>query len=188
MFKKSVPVRTAESAKFHMAVGYCITAWADLEEQLFKICAKSLGSSDVAAAVVYYRTPTLDGRLKLCDELVRIVLPPKTQKVGGKDHPGVAAWKKLRKRAEDLLRTRSRIAHHPVNQFTISIKNLATGKIEYESSELENYVSKQEQLRGRSAHLRPLLLADIEDHHVAVRRLARSLERFYNDRLPKHAQ
>jgi hypothetical protein len=91
------------NAEFHMYVGLCITAWAKVEEQLFRMCARCLGTSDELAAIVYYRTPNMDTRLKLVDELLRAVLPKRKRKSGGHDHPDVKKWNTLRSNLEDLL-------------------------------------------------------------------------------------
>lgn len=61
--------------EFLMWIGTCITAWAKVEEQLFGICEHCLGARTDRAAIVYYRTPTIDSRVLLVDELVRTVLP-----------------------------------------------------------------------------------------------------------------
>jgi hypothetical protein len=81
-----------EGPEFYMYVGYCITAWAKVEEELFDICVDLLGSKLERAAIVYYRLPSLSVRLGLVDELVASALPQRTKKNGGHDHPDLKAW------------------------------------------------------------------------------------------------
>jgi hypothetical protein len=98
---------------FLMHPGYCISTWAEVEQKLFEICWKALQSPREQAAIVYYRTPTLDARLTLTDELLRHVLPKRERPNGGHDHPDVMAWDALDKEITELLPTRNRLAHHP---------------------------------------------------------------------------
>jgi hypothetical protein len=51
--------------KFYMEIGLTITRWADLEEALFELCKLALGAPEAQAAVVFYRTPSLEGRIRL---------------------------------------------------------------------------------------------------------------------------
>jgi hypothetical protein len=109
------------NAEFHMYVGFCITAWAKVEEQLFRICVECLKTSDEKTAIVYYRTPSLSARLELLDELVRATLPRKLRKSGGHDLPIVKSWKDIYGEAKNLLGTRRRIAN--VRTILCSLRN-----------------------------------------------------------------
>jgi hypothetical protein len=44
--------------EFHMVMGYCIAAWAQVDDQLFRIFRDCVGPYD-QSAVIYYRTPGL---------------------------------------------------------------------------------------------------------------------------------
>ena len=72
--------RARGNATSHKWVGYCITPWADVEEHLFEICGKALACAKERAAIIYYKTPTVDARLSLTDELARSVLPKPKRK------------------------------------------------------------------------------------------------------------
>src|SRR5271163_2220003 len=98
--------------EFHLMVGYCIAAWARIDDELFRIFRACVGPYK-QSAIIYYRTPGLDMRLGLTDELVLSVLPKKDRKSGGHDHPSVKAWKAAKSGFSDLLAIRRRIAHHP---------------------------------------------------------------------------
>jgi hypothetical protein len=58
--------------EFHLMAGQCISQWAFTDSILFLICQRVLGCSTEHAAIVYYRTPTLDARLTLTSDLNRI--------------------------------------------------------------------------------------------------------------------
>ena len=103
----------ARSDELHMWVGYSITAWAEVEDGLFELCWRSLGSTKERAAIVYFKTPGTDSRLTLVDELVKTVLPKQEREDGGHHHTDLKAWIKLRDRIKTQLATRRRIAHHP---------------------------------------------------------------------------
>ena len=90
--------------EFFTWLGKCIIAWAQVEEHLFEICVHSLGGTRHRVAIVYYRTPTLNGRLELTNELARTILPARDPPAGGRDHPDTKKWDELRKQISALLR------------------------------------------------------------------------------------
>lgn len=69
-------------AEFHQQVGMCITAWANVNQQLFNICFDILGSTKDRVSIVFYSSPTIATRLRLVDELVLSVLPKREKKTG----------------------------------------------------------------------------------------------------------
>jgi hypothetical protein len=78
-----MPKTDPERDEFYMWIGHCISAWAKVEERLFKICWHSLRAPKTQAAIVYFRTPSLDARLSLVDELVKSALPKPERRDGG---------------------------------------------------------------------------------------------------------
>jgi hypothetical protein len=172
---------------FHMYVGFCITAWALIEEQLFKICTFSLATSAGQAAIVYYRTPSLDARLSLVSELVTNMLPQKERPNGGREHPAVIRWNELSKNVRDLLTIRRRIAHHPVSARHTLDKKDGIGELDLKTW-LEIYMSQEEQLRGRDKNLKPLKEDHLTIHYLDVAGLSRKLGAFYSDVLVKQPQ
>jgi hypothetical protein len=175
-----------ESDEFHMMLGYCIAAWADVDDLLFRIFRDCVGPT-LQCAIIYYKTPGLEARFSLTDEIVRSVLPKK--KPGAHDHPSVKTWDKTIKVRQELLAMRRRIAHHPV---TMQIKYSSPSmfgvtplgrmrlgaSVERISSSPELYATQHEKLRRRSADLPALRLKDLEDHLIAVGALADGLLRF----------
>jgi hypothetical protein len=107
---------TVRQVEFYMLVGLCIKEWSKVEERLFRFCALILGSDDEKAAIVYSRTPSIEGRLKLADELVRSILPERDKKDGGHDHLVVREWSTIQKEITKLLSMRNFLAHAPVEQ------------------------------------------------------------------------
>ena len=97
--------------EFHMMIGYCIAEWAGIDDELFRIFQHCIGAKGKQAAIVYYRTPGLNVRLGLVDEIVKSVLP-QTQSGKPKD-PHLKRWKAINKNCEELFKTRRRIAHQP---------------------------------------------------------------------------
>jgi hypothetical protein len=54
-------------------VGLCITEWASVDYLLLRLTAQVLEVGSGRAAIVHQRTPTLDGRITLIDELGRVL-------------------------------------------------------------------------------------------------------------------
>jgi hypothetical protein len=78
--------------EFLLMVGSCITEWANVENVLFNICWRSIGCAVERAAIIYYRSPSIDTRLNLTDELVRSVLPKPQRRSGGHPHADAKLW------------------------------------------------------------------------------------------------
>jgi len=176
-----------------MWVGYCITAWAEVDDVLFCIFRDCVGPSE-QCAIIYYKTPGLEARFSLIDEIVRSVLPKKSP--GEHDHPNVLAWNKAIKDRDELLGTRRRIAHHPVavrmdiyrrgtfNSAPFGRMPIgATGAAKF--SWVELYMSSHEKMRGRRSDLPPLRLEDLKKHYDEVGTMAARLLGFLINALSK---
>lgn len=177
--------------EFLMWIGTCITAWAKVEEFLFEICDRSLATSRERAAIVYFRTPTLDARISLVNELVLTVLPKRERKSGGHDHPHVETWNDLRLDMIALLKIRNRIAHHPVQAHEVNIltsANILDTPDLLATTWLEIYASDGERLRGRSEDASPLTVQDLIRHGRSVFEIRQRLHKFISTALPKHAE
>lgn len=172
--------------QFHMMIGVCVAAWAGVDDQLFRIFHACVGPYE-QCAIIYYRTPGLDIRLELTDELVLSILPRKKRKSGGHDDRAVKAWKQAKNGFKDLLAVRRRIAHHPVTIKSEPIRLADLGKLrEFPPSWFEIYVSYHEQQREKSTDIPPLKIDDLRDHLIAVGALSSRLHNFYLDTLLKH--
>jgi hypothetical protein len=100
---------TIRQVEFYMLVGLCIKEWAKVEDELFRICEFALNAEPQLASIVYFRTPNIDARLTLADELLRVVLSER-------DGTKLQIWTEIRKEIETLLPTRNLLAHAPVRQ------------------------------------------------------------------------
>jgi hypothetical protein len=96
---------------FYQCVGRCIKGWADVEASLFRICHTILNTDEDLAAVVYFRTPTIDAKLQLVDDLM-VAKEPK--KPGQHDSETIKQWRIMLKEAKRLTPFRNHIAHGPV--------------------------------------------------------------------------
>jgi hypothetical protein len=173
---------------FHLYIGHCIAAWADVDDQLFRVFRDCVGPYE-QCAIIYYRTPGLDVRFKLTDEIVKSILPKPERKDGGHDHEDVQIWKDTIKDADSLLATRRRIAHHPVSlRMRPGSEKIGTLNTQMfnaiatpPESWFEIYMSEHERQRGRSVHLPPLQVEDLADHLFGVTVLCDNLRAFFHN-------
>jgi hypothetical protein len=132
------------------------------------------------------RTPGLDVRLKLTDEIVRSVLPPRPARSGSHDHPSVEAWKAVAAKFEPLLFVRRRLAHHPVEARWSLLEPVApaAGPLNKPIPVGVGYevrTGEHERKRRRNSIAPPLSIQDLRDHLSAVRVLANELNEFNRD-------
>lgn len=187
MARTAQALRSMARDAFHMHIGYCIAAWAHVDDALFNIFRDCLGPLD-QSAVIYYRMPGLDTRLNTTDELVRVTLLPSWERPGTRD-PRTRAWNTVFKSFLKLLKDRRRIAHHPVEEREIEGFVQPPADTPFHlwplDSWFEIYVSRHERLRDKSAKLPPLREDDLVTHFTAVHELSSALNAFYQDVLTK---
>jgi hypothetical protein len=99
----------AETA-FLRAVGLCITQWAFVDRQLFRLFKLGLGTSAERAALLYYGQNALGRRLSQVDGLLTSALSEARHEAYRQE------WQSLRKRVTELLPTRNMVAHQPVRR------------------------------------------------------------------------
>jgi hypothetical protein len=165
--------------EFHIEMGYCISAWARVDDELFRIFRDCIGPLD-QSAIIYYRTPGLNVRLDMTNELVQTTLLPSWERPGHAD-PRLKAWKAAIKPSRDLLSVRRRIAHQPVRW---EPRHVGT-RLGAAPSYVELYVGANERLRDSQAKLPPLNIDDLRSHRAAVNQLSERLREFYHDVLIK---
>lgn len=154
------------SNEFHMLIGYCIAEWASIDDQLFRIFRHCTGAKEEQAAIIYYKTPGLNVRLTMVDEIVRSVLPKNPKQTGGHDHPNMKRWKEIFCKCNKLFATRRRIAHQPVRAQETLIPtpppnapyylDMNPGLDMTLQASFEIYTSQTEQMRGNGAGYRLL--------------------------------
>jgi hypothetical protein len=178
--------------EFHMMVGYCIAEWAKVDNELFLIFRDCVGPYE-QSAIIYYKTPGLDARFSLTDEIVRSVLPKPARKSGGHQHHSVKAWGTAIKGYQELLAARRRIAHHPVAirmqplVFSSVFNSATLGSVTISGapSWYEIYVNQHERLRGKSSDLPALRADDLRCHFRSVGALGDRLHHFFDGVLRK---
>jgi hypothetical protein len=99
---------------FLRAVGLCITQWAFVDRQLFRLFRFGIDAPTHRAAIVYYEQQSLGRRLNQVDELLKSAF----------EHPDNKAllgeWQRLKGRMNELLPMRNIIAHQPVRRLGAS--------------------------------------------------------------------
>jgi hypothetical protein len=170
--------------EFYMMEGQCISEWAVTDEVLFLLCHRVLRCAVEHAAIVYYRTPTIDARLSLVSDLIRSVTP-KPRRDGEHAHPDQRTWNEIEKEFRDLLSIRNRIAHEPVwPTFRAGYdKEFQAPRVLVSGFEL--YASQHERSRGR-AEKPPLRIDELRSHLVATSQIAGRIQSFRQDILPAH--
>jgi hypothetical protein len=172
--------------EFLSMVGSCITEWAHVENVLFNICWRSLGCAADKAAIVYYRSPSIETRLRLTDELVLSVLPKPQRRSGGHRHDDAKLWKSIETDFEELLPIRNQLAHHPITMVQEYFRAGDPVGTPLSAVWFEIYVSNTERLRDRSSRFKALRLADLHKHLQGVNVLTERLRTFLHWTLEKH--
>jgi hypothetical protein len=195
MMAKPTEGKLPPKHEFYMYVGLCITAWAKVEDELFDICVDALGCTQERASIVYYRTPSLSGRIELIDELIVTALPRRT-KDGDREHEDVKRWKALKKTLLGMMSIRNKIAHHPVNH-AVAMRFRDTGDliprgqpVPLENLDFQNsywiHRSKAEGLRGRDRGQPPLKTDDLSMHCAQVELTVPKIKTFRTAILLRH--
>jgi hypothetical protein len=165
--------------EFFKEMGHCIALWAEADEALFHIFRVCVGPYD-QSAIIYYRTPGLDLRLGLTDEIVVATLRPGGGRSNKRD-PRVAVWKLIVKEFKNLLAVRRRIAHQPVRTEPFSVGSA----IDDPQTSFEIFANRHEQLRDRERKLPPLDIRRLTLHHLGVEGLRQKLAEFREGVLTK---
>jgi hypothetical protein len=177
---KGIPRQYVE---FYMLIGQCIKHWAGIEDRLFDLCTLALNAEPKQAAIVYYRTPSLDARLTLVDELIVSILPKKERKDGGHDHPLVTRWKALVNDIRDLLPVRNMIAHAPISELRHYdfAADASTPTVQMVRWWIEISPSPNERLRERESTKPSVKDTDLPAHLEQVNAIWTRLEKFLRD-------
>jgi hypothetical protein len=160
----------AISDEFNKIIGQCITQWALVEEELFQICWRILQSALEHAAIIYYRTPTLDARLSLATELVESIFP-NPKRSGEHAHDDLKLWRTIEKEFRKQLEVRNRMAHHPV------WPTYRLSEDRFDISGFEIYASQHERHRGRGVKP-PLRVNALRSHLMDTNQLVFRLIQF----------
>jgi hypothetical protein len=170
-------VTAPSDARFLMTLGKCVTDWARIEEQLFYMLQDMLGITKEQCAIIYYRTPTLETRLQLVDEVLLDVFPKPQRRNGGHPHTDVKTWQFLLKDIRDELPVRNRLAHNPVG-WGIYAKTDERGQVTDVKIDVHSYPAHTEIARASSSEKEPLTLADLEKYERRILALHNRLNAF----------
>ena len=165
----TLPPLSEEQMELLLWVGICITKWSDVDRDLLRITCDALGTGSQRAAIVYLKTPTIDSRLTLLDELINCILDPLPK---AKTKPTLLKqWSKVLESIRDLLPTRNKLAHCPVG--TVFEDGSAHERPAILSSIGEVY-------RGKLASLAapPILPDDMESHYSELESALKELMEF----------
>jgi hypothetical protein len=173
----AVPPPKMPKREFYQWVGQCITEWANVERQLFRLCNFALGAGPELAAIIYYRTPTLDSRLDLVEELIQTKLPRKIKADGGHDHQLVTEWKTIIKDVKALLQTRNFIAHQPHKE-TEHWVYIDDEFIEV-TSWVEIYRTFHERIRKKPKK-KSIIAYSLPSHHAQLLKAISDLSKFHD--------
>jgi hypothetical protein len=155
--------------EFLIHLGQCITEWAHIEDHLFKICRDILGTATEHTAIIYYKTPSLEARLTLTDELIDTIFPPPES--GEHRHDDYRAWAKIIADIRQHAPTRNRLAHSPVGPNLI----LEPGRREMTFQSMQ---PPTQRARRRDGEKPAISLADLQAHIAAVAKIDKSLGDF----------
>ena len=180
--KKSAKQVTRDAEQFYQMIGACITTWANVDEELFRIFRRCVGPLE-QSAIIYFKTPSLEVRRTLTEELVYSVLP-KTRS-GDQPHPSVKAWKEASKSFQELSKIRGQIAHHRMSYLVDPMKFTEPGAKREDTEWFQLYLTFGQEHRKRDAG-KPLKYRDLVQHLEGVLQLSIALNRFGRDVLPKH--
>jgi hypothetical protein len=153
-----------EAQQFLYHLGFAITEWAHIEAELFQVCEAIMQTRRKLVAIIYYRTPTLDARLTLTDELILAIAPER--KSGSHPHPTIKLWSKLKSDIRDSLPIRNQLAHSPSAP---TVKFDPDDGLKITDIVYASYMSPLEQLRGKSKEA--LKLRDVHHHIASVSKL-----------------
>ena len=165
-----------EENEFFMLVGRAVTEWAEVEDHLFHITHSILHTSRELAAIVFYRTPNIDARLTLTNDLMTTLCPP----IESGDHKPqwLITWEKLQRDIKGELPTRNQLAHHPYSPF-VDVLQSEDGE-DYEIATIRPGIvmSPAEMLRKHRASLPLLDKKDVQTHLATVKKFVNRLQMF----------
>jgi hypothetical protein len=167
------PDLSEQHPAFFTALGLCITDWAYFERELFRLCDFALGADRKRASIVFYRTPNIESRISLTDDLV------KSQAFAKAD---AGQWTTIRNDVRKLLEFRNHIAHQPVTYGGSKpmriIRSSIPGKSRVEGEydpQFWVYLNNDEKLRGRERKYHKVGLDDLKKHRETLDAITREL-------------
>lgn len=158
---------------FLEAIGLCVTQWAFVDRQLFRLFNFGLGTKRSRSAAVYYRQNSLDQRLKLVTNVFENALS---------DEQNQTLWIPMLKTIRKLIPTRNIIVHHPAKRTGTSKDGKAVYIYAIHIEPYELVLNKKYPgLHGKNE----LGLAELINHAEQVKKLEQSLIGLVGKLLPR---
>ena len=153
---------------FLRLIGECVSQWAFLDRELFKLSQSALGIDELRAAIVFYSWTNIANHLLLVDRLM---------KHGLSESHFLDKWRPLRKLIGRHLDTRSIYAHQPIKRTGTGKKNRAVYFYSIHIEPAEQLIRTGHQgLGGKNE----LLAKDLRKHARSLEKLVAEVSRFRN--------
>ncbi len=150
-----------DNETFLRLVGECVSLWAFLDRELFKLTKAALGTDDVRTAIVFYSWTNIANHIQLVDKLM---------KHGLSETHFASKWKPLHKLIIRHLKTRSIYAHQPLKRTGMGKNNRAFYYYSIHIEPAELLVrSGHEGLGGKSE----LVAKDLRKHAYSLEKLVK---------------
>lgn len=158
---------------FYEWVGRCIKRWADLEGYVYEIADWALNSERSISAIVFFRTPSFDGRLTLTSDLLKHTL--KNEKRRSANEPtNLERWTKLEKGVREIIDFRNALAHHPVStnyDRTIGMTRPTNMTVEEWRDEVKVTRQHWPDRRRKPSRYSEISIEHMKDHHAKITKL-----------------
>lgn len=160
----------AETA-FLRSVGLCVTQWAFVDRQLFRLFRFGIGAPTHRAAILYYDQNTIGRRVGQINNLLKGAFE------GPDNENWLKNWEGVHQRLRDLLPIRNVIAHQPVQRLGTSD---GTKAIYVYAIYLEPYARYLKRSRNVHRDKESLNTDDLIQHSNDVNALESDLREFAN--------
>jgi hypothetical protein len=162
----------ADFDELYKWMGKCITVWSAIEQDLYRLCQHAIRAPMEQVSIIFFRIPTLDGRIGLTEELITSILPKRERPNGGHDHPLVIKWKKLIADVRAELPIRNALAHSPVS---------SGGYLNPEITQWIGVRTSYWELQRSSVTAKQVELDKLPAHRQKIESLHEQLEKFFNE-------
>lgn len=158
-----------DGEKFFYWVGRSITAWADVEHQLFRLFLKCLSEKRKLAIKIFDRCTTLSLKLQLIDEVLSVCLSQERYK----------NWKSILKEINRIVPIRNALAHNPVHTYTKIETRLVDGSdVIFGGAKIIHYLTSHAHKSPKASDTK-LEWEAIADHFTSTQSIVAQLRSFY---------
>lgn len=163
----------AAEQEFLAAIGLCITQWAFVDRQFYRLFNFGLESKRSRSAAIYYRQNSLNQRLTLTSNVLQEALTEADFK---------ELWKPLYTACEKLIPTRNIIVHHPPKRSGSAKEGKAVYLYSIHIEPYELILNRRH--GGLPKGKNEITVKDLEQHAEKVDDLHKSLIRLVEQLLP----